>query len=134
MSLITWSDRYSVLVNEMDAEHKQLVDYINALNDAMRAGSGSKELGNILEKLVKYTQSHFVSEEALMKKVGYPELVQHQEAHEELVSQVGKIKEDMLSGKMMVSVKTLNFLRDWLQNHIMKVDRKYGDWIKANGG
>jgi len=36
-------------------------------------------------------------------------------------------------GETTLNLQLLNFLRDWLTNHIEKVDHKYGDWINEHG-
>lgn len=67
MSLITWSDSYSVKNMQMDDQHRKLVDLINDLHGAMKLGQGRQKLGTILDALVDYTRTHFRSEELLMK-------------------------------------------------------------------
>ncbi len=133
MPLFTWGPQYSVLVDEMDNQHKQLFGYINDLNDAMAAGKGNEALGTILGKLMDYTKTHFGKEEVMLQKHNYPELSTQLSEHKKFIDKIGSIQEDLAAGKLMLSLSTLTFLRDWLQNHIMKLDRKYGDWMKENG-
>ncbi len=133
MPLFTWGPQYSVLVDEMDNQHKKLFDYINELNEAMMEGKGNAALSGILGKLEGYTREHFKSEEELLKKQGYPDLERQVHEHKNFVEKVSQMRQDQEAGKMMVSLKTLSFLREWLQNHIMKQDRNYGNWMKENG-
>ena len=44
MSLIQWSDEYSVMVREMDDQHKTLVGMINDLHEAMKSGKGKDKM------------------------------------------------------------------------------------------
>lgn len=48
MALFVWSDKYSVNINEIDNQHKKLVDILSSLHDSMKAGKGSEVLGKTL--------------------------------------------------------------------------------------
>jgi hemerythrin len=32
-----------------------------------------------------------------------------------------------------MNIELLNFLRDWLTTHILKVDHEYGPWLNEHG-
>jgi len=36
-------------------------------------------------------------------------------------------------GDNSVYIELLNFLRDWLTNHMQKEDREYGPWLNGHG-
>ena len=44
MSLILWKDEFSVGVDEVDHEHRELVALINQLHDDMSEGAGRDEI------------------------------------------------------------------------------------------
>ena len=71
MSFIKWSEDYSVGIEKIDMQHKKLVSYINELHDAMKDGQSNSVIGDILNKLVKYTKEHFSTEEEYMQKYNY---------------------------------------------------------------
>lgn len=133
MALITWASMLSVGVKEIDEQHKKLVELINQLNDAMLAGKGREALGRILGELASYTQYHFSTEERLMTQHKYEESPQHKEQHKALIKQVGDFKAQFESGSAMISVELMNFLRDWLTNHILKTDKKFGAALNKLG-
>jgi hemerythrin len=133
MALINWSPTLSVGVKEIDDQHKKLVDYVNELNDAMHAGKGKDALGKVLAELVSYTISHFAMEERLMGQYHYDNAVNHKAEHAKLVKEVGDFKKKFDAGNAMISVEIMNFLRDWLANHIMKTDKKLGQALNAAG-
>ena len=85
MSTIKWSDEYSVGVKQIDDQHKNLVDLINRLFDAMSLGKGKEVLGGVFDELKKYTIIHFQTEERLMVVYGYPDYEAHKKSHEDLV-------------------------------------------------
>lgn len=61
MALVDWSDELSVCIPEVDAEHQTLVAILNALDEAMRSGKGTRIMGQILARLLDYTETHFKS-------------------------------------------------------------------------
>lgn len=133
MALITWSSMFSVGVGEIDTQHKKLVDLINQLNDAMQAGKGPDVLGKVLTELVNYTVYHFGYEESLMGQHHYEDSPAHKGEHKKLIETVGDFKRKFDSGGAVISVEIMNFLRDWLTNHIMKTDKKFGQSLVKLG-
>lgn len=133
MALITWSDAYSVNVAEIDQQHKKLVAMINDLNDAMKQGKGKDLLGGIVNDLIRYTATHFKTEESYFDRFGYPEADSHKEAHAAFVQKVSEFKAGFETKKLSLTIEVMRFLSDWLTGHIQGTDRKYGPFFNANG-
>ena len=72
MPLMEWTDKLSVGVPSIDAQHKKLVSMANTLYDAMKAGHGKEILDETLAGLINYTVTHFKYEEKLFAQTGYP--------------------------------------------------------------
>jgi hemerythrin-like metal-binding protein len=117
----------------MDSQHTVLFGMLNDLHEAMMKGHAQKIAGDLLRKLLDYTRKHFAAEEALMTSTRYPELGQHQTLHRELVKQVEEFAVRYERGESSLNLQLLNFLRDWLTNHIQKEDHKYGPWLTQHG-
>ncbi|MDU9049133.1 MAG: bacteriohemerythrin [Candidatus Electrothrix sp. Rat3] len=133
MSLIKWNDSLSVNVVRIDQEHKKLVEMINELTDAMKAGQGKDVLGKILDGLISYTASHFQLEEKYFQQVKYPDAAAHKQEHAAFVQKVTEFKKEFDAGRATVSVNILQFLSKWLQNHIKGTDQKYSSFFNENG-
>ncbi len=133
MALITWTEALSVKIDSIDTQHKKLVDLINALHDAMKNGKGKEAIGATLDEVINYTQYHFKYEEDLMKKAGYEDLLNHKSAHDQLTRQVMDLNERYKSGNTAITVEVMNFLREWLNNHINGTDKKYSMQLRAKG-
>lgn len=133
MALFQWNDSFSVGIPSIDSQHKVLVDYLNQLHDGMMSGAGSQALGSILTGLIKYTDEHFKHEEQLFKQYNYSEAASHTLEHQNLVKQVVDFNNKFQAGQATVSTDILNFLKDWLMNHILKVDKKYSAFLKEKG-
>ena len=126
MPFLTWSDKYSVGVDAIDRQHQQLVNLINELHDAMLKGNGNDIMVPILDRLVQYTRVHFESEETLMRRAFYPGLDAHKREHETLTRQVVEFQQEVQNGRAMITIKVMNFLKEWLVHHILETDMKYG--------
>jgi hemerythrin len=115
----------------MDSQHTVLFNILNELHDAMLSGSAHKLTGSLLEKLVSYTRNHFAAEEAIMASASYPGLEAHRAKHHELINKVEEFLARYKRGEGSINVQLLNFLRDWLTNHIQQVDQSYSACVTA---
>jgi hemerythrin len=125
MSLIQWNENLSVHVPELDRQHQRLIDLINKLHAAMVQGKGAELLRPLLDEVLQYTVTHFDAEEKYMQQVKYPDFATHRAEHEQLKRKARELVSSLENGSARLSVPTMNFLRDWLTNHIQRVDRKY---------
>ncbi|HMA64703.1 MAG TPA: bacteriohemerythrin [Chitinispirillaceae bacterium] len=132
MAFMEWNDSMSVGVQQIDNEHKKLVDLVNTLNDSMKNGKSKEALQIVFSELVDYTIEHFSNEELLMQKVNYSNITVHKREHDELTKKVRVLKDDFISGKMMVSIEVRDFLKNWIVNHIQKTDKLYTKAMNDN--
>ncbi|MBV5340179.1 MAG: hemerythrin family protein [Deltaproteobacteria bacterium] len=133
MALITWNPAFSVKVKQFDDQHIKLVDMINELYDAMKAGNGSETVAKILGQLVDYTVTHFTDEEQRLSQYAYPDLEAHKSEHEKLVRQVLDLQQKFEAGQAILTLNVMMFLKDWLMTHIQGDDKKYGDYLNGRG-
>ena len=133
MPIMSWNSTLATGIPSIDAQHQQLVTYVNDLYDAMTQKKGREVTGKILNQLVDYTIKHFAHEEQWFAKSKYPDTPAHLKEHQDLAKQVGAFGTAFASGKASVDSELMNFLRNWLMNHIMKSDKKYVTHLKAAG-
>ncbi|MBN2738732.1 MAG: hemerythrin family protein [Spirochaetales bacterium] len=130
MSLITWSESYSVGVKLFDEQHQKLIEIINRLYEAMKIGQGKTVIGEILKELSEYTIYHFQAEEEKFDLFSYPGKDSHKEEHQILIDKVKKLQEEHQAEKLLVSINTMKLLNDWIINHINGSDKKYTSFFK----
>jgi hemerythrin len=133
MAAINWNSNLSVNVAELDEQHKKLIAVINELNDAMRVGKGRDALGKIVNDLTTYATTHFGAEEEYFVVYRYPEAESQEREHAFFVHKVAEIKEGLKKGKLSITLEAMDFLSNWLKNHIMVVDKKYGPFFNEKG-
>ncbi len=144
---IIWSKKYSVGFDEIDNQHKVLVDLINKLEDIYENRNNYKDFEGMLDKVMvelkNYTILHFSTEEVLMQMFTYGDFETHKQSHDHFISLISEQRNIILQlikekqGKDEKTVerhnkeiyqrveKITDFLQKWLLNHIMKSDFEY---------
>ena len=133
MPLITWSQDMSVGVQEMDFQHKGLIEIINQLGDAMSQGKGAQEVGKIIDKMITYAQRHFGAEERLMSANAYPQLARQKAEHEAFLTKANDFKKDFMAGKIAITLPISSYLKTWWTGHIQVEDKQYGPYLNGKG-
>lgn len=130
---ISWSDELSVGLQEIDEQHKILINLINRLfNEAILHKADKTVISAILEELVQYTIVHFAVEESLFRIFDYPDTEMHQAHHDKLKQEVSSFQKKFAGGAV-IDIELMNFLRKWLTHHIMMDDKKYTPFFLEKG-
>ena len=133
---LPWRDEFLVGVEQIDTEHRELLARINRL--AARIGDGDPSgIDETLDFLDDYVRLHFGNEEAVMLAVDYPLRADHIHEHRTFVERFLLLKADIAAGThdpIYLGFRIQLFLFDWFANHITKIDRHLGKFIRARGG
>jgi hemerythrin len=132
-TFVVWEERYSMGIPAIDEQHKELLVLTNKLYDACREGeeSAREYFREVIRSAVEYVQFHFTSEERLMERINFPELMEHKVQHTHFVKQVLEEVKNFEQGKSFVPNIFVRFLRDWVLTHIAMSDIKYAEYIKT---
>jgi hemerythrin-like metal-binding protein len=133
MVILEWDESMAVQLPAIDSQHKQLIGWIKALNDAVVKGEGAQIIDDVLQKLVSYVQEHFSYEERLMLSHNFPGFTSHRQEHDFFVTKLGDMHAWITNGEELSS-KTLDFLIDWIINHIKGTDQIYGHFLREPAG
>lgn len=68
-----------------------------------------------------------------MKQYSYPGYRQHRDEHDRFAAKAHELKERMDRVGFVLTLEILNFLREWLRNHILKVDQQYSAHFAQRG-
>lgn len=127
--MIQWSDDYRLGINAIDEQHKHLFEIANRayqllMND-LRLDKYDAILA-ILAELRDYTVVHFQDEEKYMASIRFPKLLSHKVQHDDFVEKISNVElramDDNQDGFLL---DILDFVTNWLVNHILKTDRMY---------
>lgn len=120
---IQWNESYNTGNYVIDYQHKRLVRAINDLAEVSKNHELKQSLLHVvLDELFNYTKYHFTTEESLMKKMNYSQIGEHHILHTDFVAKLKGIKDEFDTHSKEVDRELLDFLKDWLINHIEKED------------
>jgi hemerythrin len=133
MTILSWSNLFSVGVREIDAQHRVLIELLNRLAEAANRGGEAGLEAEALARLSEYIEQHFAMEERLMREHGYAEAPAHLEAHRRLTEQVQQMVSQHQKGQGPSLEDLALFLRQWLVSHILQTDRLLGAALNRAG-
>ncbi len=129
MPLIEWNDALSVGYRPIDADHMRLAELVNELHDDLLAGSSMTLIAACFQRIARHTASHFRHEEHLMEGSGFPDSHNHALAHQQLEAQIADLLRQVDAGEPVFTLELVEFLKNWLLNHILTMDKKLGEHL-----
>jgi hemerythrin-like metal-binding domain len=121
---------YYTGIESIDVQHKRLFELVDETYNLLKDEFIPDKFDHIvtlLDELREYTSVHFKDEEEYMKKIDhkymFSQVVEHKAFMDQLNAvDMNKLEEDQDSAIL----KLLNFLNDWLVNHILEKDLLIG--------
>ena len=129
MKDIVWDEILSVGVDEIDEDHRKLVNIFNILNHSVMAEESSDYLAATLAELINCTVWHFSHEERLMLKHRYEGIEEHKAEHRELIKSAKELQQEILQADKPVVDEHIEFLERWLTEHILVADMELGSYL-----
>ncbi len=129
MKRLDWDGSLNIQVEEIDEDHRRLVELFNLLSQAVEEDQSAQFVDALLEELVSCTVWHFRHEERLMLQFDYPDTVAHKQDHEELVTSAQALQQMLLESGHGIAAKDVVFLEKWLTGHILGADMELGSYL-----
>ncbi len=122
-------DEYYLGIEMIDAQHKRLFEIAEEayqlLNDEFVVDKFDY-IAKILGDLKDYTIFHFADEEKYMESLQYKKLFSHKIEHQEFIEKLSNLDwNEIEANPDQAIMKILNYLNDWLVNHILYTDKLY---------
>jgi len=131
--MFEWDDKYSVGIKSIDNQHREIFVLLNKLLEAIKMGHASDVTIQIIQELERYAVNHFQKEEYFFQRFNYQGSAEHITEHQNFIKKIAVLKSELNSGKMILTIELLNFLRDWIEHHILVIDKKYSACFRQNG-
>ena len=130
MPLFIWKSAYEIKIPEIDLDHRHLVGLINDLYEQMKTGHGYELIDEVIDQLIDYVGSHFDREEGFMRAGSYPAMTDHLAEHERFRAHILEMDARRRSGVSPTAIELLNYLSDWLRDHVSTADKKMGQYLR----
>jgi diguanylate cyclase (GGDEF)-like protein/hemerythrin-like metal-binding protein len=120
-SIIEWSPEYSVGIDEIDEQHRELTNRVNAVAASLSKGALPTDVGRLLDDAITYTRFHFAAEERLGTRNGITD-IGHQRNHAYLLSTLRHFSAGADTASLSSAIA---FFEHWLKHHITTDDREF---------
>ncbi len=131
--MIKWDDKFSAGISMIDEEHKKLIGILNKAILAKEHNDNPEEIKEILSEMIEYSDEHFSTEEAYMIKFNFQEYQSHRNEHLDFRDKTIASYNKLVRGDYQIANELLEYLKQWLVNHIQVTDRQYIDCFKKHG-
>ena len=129
---LDWSDEYATGIQAIDGEHQTLFMMVNALHGAMENDLGNEEFAGLFRRLTLYVDSHFAREERLMRAAAYEGFDGHVRQHRALTKTLRRLATEFEADpENFATEDLLDFLKNWLSQHVLKTDMDYVPCLQA---
>lgn len=131
--LVQWQPSLELGVPQVDQQHKEIFNRVNAMLTAMQQGKGKQEVGQLIDFLGTYVVTHFTDEERVMSTKGYPHLAAHRELHAAFLADFKELKRELETkgSSTLLVIQVQRRVVSWLIQHIGTEDKKIADFLKA---
>jgi hemerythrin len=124
-TLFEWDDSFLIGIEELDHEHKLLIDDINRLHEELARRNEKTEIEKCLGEICARMQAHFALEEHVMKEHGYEFFDEHKREHDELLeSCTGYMLQYINDNSASPKTPIEDSLKHWVLDHIVSSDKK----------
>jgi hemerythrin len=131
--MITLTKDMETGVAKIDAQHRELIDRLNAVTSMGIKSVSKEETQKTLNLLGDYIVKHFGDEEELQKKSNYPKYEWHKEQHRLYIAEFQKLKKEFetngCSPKFTLDLS--NSIIQWIVRHIKSVDIEFGKYLNG---
>lgn len=123
--LFKWDDSFRIGIEELDHEHKVLIDDINRLHEELGRHEEMSEIEKCLGDIFVRMQAHFALEEHVMKEHDYKFFDEHKREHEGFLDSYTEYMVQFLNDTSVSSDNPIEAtLAHWVIQHITTSDKK----------
>lgn len=123
-------DEYKTGIEFIDVQHKKLFEIAETTYKLLKNDytlDKYDKVVHLIEELQAYTDFHFKAEEEYMESIDYKRMFTQKVEHEAFIKKIRDVdfnKIDKDQDEYIISI--LQFLNDWLVEHILEKDKLIG--------
>ena len=133
-----WNEKFSTGISTIDSQHKELFRRINNLVVAIKEHRCKAEIDGTIKFLDDYARVHFAEEEKYMRDTNYGGMEEQKADHRRYLSALTELKTEASLPRVPgstydLSATTNQVVVDWIIDHILKLDMRFGAYLKSLG-
>jgi len=105
------------------------MEKFNALYEGITKGEDPRTISRLMSDLIEYAQLHFHDEEELFALNGYPKAEEQRAAHGKFRAKAEAIHEAYVNDPTTSPLEVVEFLEDWIENHLLTLDMDYKEFM-----
>jgi hemerythrin-like metal-binding protein len=129
MQPFEWTESCSVGIPELDAQHRQLIEFLAELRRSAHLDAAATLAPAALQGVVDYAERHLQREELVLRVRGYPAYLDHKAEHDLYRQRVASLQ--VQAGRRDLAIKIANFLTEWWRSHILTSDQQYARYFQC---
>jgi hemerythrin len=126
---IVWNEWMEVGDAVLDSQHRHIVDLINALHAAAE-GDGLATAETVLHHVVRFMQHHFDAEEAILRKIGDPEVDKHAAEHRRLMVRIAEAAQSAQDEYQVGEDGLGETVLSWIHEHTLSWDQRSSQMLR----
>jgi len=124
MNLLNWKPEYSVGIESVDTEHREMIELINEVYAKLGTSPKAEEVDACLENIYTAISLHFALEERIMRENAYFEYEEHKEDHEDLLDEIRDLMDEFVADTDAGARLLEKRLSDWFGRHFATFDAR----------
>ncbi|MEJ2127709.1 MAG: hemerythrin family protein [Woeseiaceae bacterium] len=124
MSVLQWREEFSVGIDEVDHEHRELIGLIRGLQENLGDGTDTEQVIDVLGEIYAQIAAHFALEEKMMRQTHYAALADHKEDHETLLDDLRDMMDEVEDDGVLDEAQLTDDLDRWFSDHFSTHDAK----------
>ncbi|GHV51133.1 hemerythrin [Spirochaetia bacterium] len=129
--IIEWNSHYAVGIEQIDNQHRKLLDMANnlCLGCGQEDKSAKVYFQMTIHEMINFLKYHFSTEEQILKNIRYPDIAAHKQQHNDFVKRIFDTVDQMEQPQQPGPQHFTHQLRNMIIIHITLIDKKYATYI-----
>lgn len=133
MTNFAWKDEYAFGIEIIDSQHKELVQLLDKTYNSFYKFDSQQELARLLNEIKEFALIHFATEEKYFDLFSFEGSQEHKQKHSDLKEKVGSFITRFETEGTKITIELVDFLEDWIVDHMEVMDKKYVKNFKEHG-
>lgn len=126
---VQWKPELELGNSLIDTQHRMLMLLCRKLDIAIKTNQSEQTIQRVMLELKKFTEFHFISEQNLMREIGYPDVVAHTQIHTTLLIDL-QVELSRVRHRAEFPEDLLYIVYNWFNNHVVNEDLKIAEFFR----